>query len=85
MSVTHYLVIIKQTSFGYMVHFPDIPNCTATGYTLNGTYQKACSALELHLENTPNHELPISNIEKGLKEVEENDIPMIVFYKRGEE
>ena len=79
-----YLVIIEQTNDGYSAYFPDVLGCTSAGYTLEGTYQKACSVLNLHLEDTPINELPSSDITKGLKEVEEKDIAMIAFYKRGE-
>ena len=47
-------------------------------------YGTVIRTVVLNLKDTLNNELPISNIEKGLKEVEEKDIAMIVFYKRGE-
>jgi predicted RNase H-like HicB family nuclease len=46
-----YLVIIENTKTNFSAYSPDIPDCVATGHTIEEAVREMKTALELHLED----------------------------------
>ncbi|MCE9545453.1 MAG: type II toxin-antitoxin system HicB family antitoxin [Planctomycetia bacterium] len=45
-----FLVMIRRTTTGYSVDVPDLPDCVATGTTIEHARQMIAEAIEMHIE-----------------------------------
>jgi predicted RNase H-like HicB family nuclease len=45
-----YAVIYEPTANGYSAYAPDVPDCIATGHTLEQTRARMAEAIEAHLQ-----------------------------------
>jgi predicted RNase H-like HicB family nuclease len=81
-----YLTIIERAGNNLSAWFPDVPGCGTVGGTVEEVMTNACEALELHLDDEPEGELPAARplkaiIAEGL-ELDGSEIVAWVTYER---
>jgi len=54
-----YLVLVEKSSSGFGATAPDLPGCTASGYTLDETLELMHGSIEMHLELMREQGMPV--------------------------
>jgi predicted RNase H-like HicB family nuclease len=58
MNMRKYLVVVEKAGGNYSAYLPDVPGCVTTGDTPEETLNNMREALELHLQDIPDGEVP---------------------------
>ncbi len=54
-----YAIVVEKTANNYSAYVPDLPDCVATGYTVEETEREIREAIEFHIERLIEDGLPI--------------------------
>ncbi|MFA5924949.1 MAG: type II toxin-antitoxin system HicB family antitoxin [Methylococcaceae bacterium] len=54
-----YAIVVEKTANNYSAYVPDLPDCVATGYTVEETEREIREAIEFHIEGLIEDGLPI--------------------------
>ena len=55
----HFLVVIEKANNNYSAYSPDLPGCVATGATHEDVENNMYEAIEIHIQELLEDELPI--------------------------
>jgi predicted RNase H-like HicB family nuclease len=54
-----YAIVVEKAANNYSAYVPDLPDCIATGYTVEETAREIREAIKLHIEGLIEDGLPI--------------------------
>ena len=54
-----FLIVIEQAIGNYSAYCPDLPECIATGKTIDEVKQRMAEAIKIHLEGMREDNIPI--------------------------
>ena len=54
-----YAIVVEKAEFNYAAYVPDLPDCVATGETVEATERLLREAIEIHVEGVKEDGLPV--------------------------